>query len=102
MSGHLLDVFLSILIFSFGLFTLFAGLFTAYFGAGKSRAIGFTLTVIGILGLVFFAALTWPIVGLVSPVFASSDVVIALVGVLGSAVGAVAALILFLVSIMKA
>lgn len=95
-------MFLAILIFSFGLFTLFAGLFTAYFGAGKSRAIGFTLTVIGVIGLVFFAALTWPLVSLVTPIFPRADVVVGLIGVLGAGVGAVAALILFLVSIMKA
>lgn len=98
----LLNVFLAILIFAFGLFTLLAGLFTAYFGAGKSRAIGFTLAVIGILALTGFAALTWPIVSLIGPRFDPADVTIALVGVLGAAVGAVVALIVFLISIMKA
>lgn len=101
--GELLNVFWAILIFAFGLFTLFAGLFTAYFGAGKSRAIGFTLSIIGILGLLFFAVLTWSLVPtLVSPIFQSADVVSGLVAVLGAAVGAVGALIIFLVSIMKA
>ena len=98
----LLDVFLAIGIFAFGLFTLLAGLFTAYFGAGKSRAIGFTLAIIGILGLTAFTALTWQITGIIAPQFDPSDVVIALVGVLGAAVGAVIALIVFLISIMKA
>jgi hypothetical protein len=98
----LLYVFLAILVFAFGLFTLLAGLFTAYFGAGKSRAIGFTLAVLGILGLTVFAALTWPIVSMIAPIFDPSEVTIALVGVLGAAVGAVIALIVFLISIMKA
>lgn len=98
-----MDVFLAILTFSFGLFTLLAGLFTAYFGAGKSRAIGFTLSILGILFILLFASLTWEVVPMIPQYFGDSrNVVIGLMGVLGSAVGAVAALIVFLVSIMKA
>ena len=100
--AELLNTFFAILIFAFGLFTLMAGLFTAYFGAGKSRAIGITLTVIGVIGLVLFGALTWDIVGLITPIFDPNDVIYGLAGVLGAAVGAVIALIVFLVSIMKA
>ena len=100
--AELLNTFFAILIFAFGLFTLMAGLFTAYFGAGKSRAIGITLTVIGVIGLVLFGALTWPIVSLIAPIFNPGDVIFGLAGVLGAAVGAVIALIVFLVSIMKA
>jgi hypothetical protein len=100
--AELLNTFFAILVFAFGLFTLMAGLFTAYFGAGKSRAIGITLTVIGVIGLVLFGALTWPIVSLIAPIFNPSDVIFGLAGVLGAAVGAVIALIVFLVSIMKA
>src|SRR5687768_16638128 len=100
--AELLNTFFAILIFAFGLFTLMAGLFTAYFGAGKSRAIGITLTVIGVIGLVLFGALTWDIVGLIRPIFDPNDVIFGLAGVLGAAVGAVIALIVFLVSIMKA
>jgi hypothetical protein len=100
--AELLNTFFAILIFAFGLFTLMAGLFTAYFGAGKSRAIGITLTVLGVIGLVLFGALTWPVVSLITPIFVAGDVVYGLVGVLGAAVGAVIALVVFLVSIMKA
>lgn len=101
--GELLNVFWAILIFAFGLFTLFAGLFTAYFGAGKSRAIGFTLSLVGVLGLLLFAVLTWNVVPtLVAPVFDSSIVVSGLAAVLGAAVGAIGALVIFLISIMKA
>jgi hypothetical protein len=93
--AELLNTFFAILIFAFGLFTLMAGLFTAYFGAGKSRAIGITLTVLGVIGLVLFGALTWPVVSLITPIFVAGDVVYGLVGV-------VIALVVFLVSIMKA
>src|SRR5688572_1193703 len=100
--AELLNTFIAILIFAFGLFTLMSGLFTAYFGAGKSRAIGLTLTVFGVIVLVLFGALTWPIVSLIEPRFDSVDVIYGLAGVLGAAVGAVIALVVFLVSIMKA
>ncbi|MCK5562299.1 MAG: hypothetical protein KAJ51_16990, partial [Thermoplasmata archaeon] len=45
----LLNIFLFVLLLSFGIFSLLAGIFTAYFGAGKSRAIGGMLLVIGIV-----------------------------------------------------
>lgn len=98
------DVFIGILLFSFGLFTLLAGLFTAYFGAGKSRAIGFVLVILGALAMLFFATLTWPVVDVVPAIFADNEhaIVVSLVGVVASAVGAIVALVVFLISIMKA
>lgn len=96
------DVFVGILVFSFGLFTLLAGLFTAYFGAGKSRAIGFVLTIVGLIGILLFASLTWQVIPSISPMFDREAIQTSLFGVLGSAVGAFAALVLFLIAIMKA
>jgi len=98
------DVFVGILLFSFGLFTFLAGLFTAYFGAGKSRAIGFVLTILGALAMLLFAALTWPLVSVVPTYLGGNEhaIVVSLVGVVASAVGAIIALIVFLISIMKA
>ena len=96
------DVFFGILVFSFGFFTLLAGLFTAYFGAGKSRAIGFVLTILGIVGLLAFVALTWAVVPGIEPVWDAGAISTSLMGVLGGAVGAVVALFVFLISIMKA
>lgn len=100
--GELIDVFWAILTFSFGLFTLFSGLFTAYFGAGKSRAIGFVLGLIGVAGLLLFAGWTWPLVGLLPTIFDPATVKIGLTSVLAAAVGAFGALVVFLISIMKA
>lgn len=94
--------FLAIAIFSFGLATLGAGLFTAYFGAGKSRAIGFTLSIVGVLVLLVFATLTWDLVAAIEPLFDSGSVAVGLVSILGGIVGGIVALILFLASIMKA
>jgi hypothetical protein len=42
-------VFVSVLLLTFGLFLILAGAFTAYFGSGKSRAIGVGLLVFGII-----------------------------------------------------
>lgn len=101
--SELLNVFWAIFLFAFGLFTLFAGLFTAYFGAGKSRAIGFSLSLLGIFFIVLFAVLTWSLVpSVLEPQFDPATVIVGLVAVLGSAVGAIGALIVFLVAIMKA
>jgi hypothetical protein len=94
--------FLALGIFAFGMGTLASGLFTAYFGAGKSRTIGFTLSVIGVIVLAFFAALTWPIVNGVPTLFLSEDVLQGLVGLIGAVVGGILALVVFLGSIMKA
>lgn len=98
------DVFLGILLFAFGLFTLLAGLFTAYFGAGRSRAIGFVLTILGLIAILLFAVFTWALVPTLPSPFLDSQraIVLSLVGVLASAVGAVVALVVFLLSIMKA
>ena len=97
------DVFWGIFLFSLGLFTLLSGLFTAYFGAGKSRAIGFVLTIFGIAVIIAFASLTWNVVPtVVTPLFDQEAITTSLVGVVGSALGAIAALMIFLISIMKA
>ena len=40
--------FLEILLLTLGLFMVLAGIFTAYFGSGKSRTIGVVLLVVGL------------------------------------------------------
>ena len=45
------EFFVAAFLFGFGLATLGSGLFTAYFGAGKSQQIGFGLVVMAILVL---------------------------------------------------
>lgn len=98
------DVFGSMLLLSFGVFTLLAGLFTAYFGAGKSRKIGLGLTIIGLLAVVVFAGFTWGSVAALDNLvqWNSQEVTEGIVAVVAAGVGAFLALGLFLVSIMKA
>ena len=95
-----LSQFLTILLLVFGLFLILAGLFTAYFGSGKSRTIGVVLLVVGIV--VGLAAGYWYHL-------AHSSGSLALTGLLeqtvlvivAAAVGALAAIAIFLVAIMK-
>ena len=41
--------FLTVVILAFALVMLLAGIFTAYFGTGKSRTIGFVLLLVGLV-----------------------------------------------------
>ena len=54
-----LDIFGSICLLVFTIGTIIGGLFTAYFGSGKSRAIGGLLILIGLIGAVLFVNFTW-------------------------------------------
>ncbi len=86
----------AILLLVFGLFLILAGIFTAYFGSGKSRTIGVVLLVVGIVVGVLTAY--WyhsSTSGLTSLIEESLLVIVAAV------IGALAAIAIFLVAIMK-
>ena len=103
--AQLMDMFGSILLLSFGVFTLLSGVFTAYFGAGKSRKIGLGLTIVGLLAIIVFAGFTLGGVGALEALGVVWDgrmVMLGIVAVVAASVGAFLALGLFLVSIMKA
>jgi hypothetical protein len=100
---NLLDMFLSILVLAFGIFSLIAGAFTAYFGTGRSRSIGGALMVLGVIG---FIILLWFMGMFGSSVsrpmkWETEMVVDGFVAVIGAVVGALVALGIFLVAIMK-
>ena len=94
-------VFLTIFLLVFALGLLIAGIFTVYFGSGKSRGIGAGLLVGGVL------------IGLLVVIACNNDIAIfedvwlekifseALVYLLGAVVGILAAIGLFLLAIMK-
>ena len=88
--------FLEILLLIFGLFLILAGAFTAYFGSGKSRSIGVGLLVGGlVVGFGFaywYHAAGYDLSGLL---WESFLVIVAAV------IGALAAVAIFLVAIMK-
>jgi len=88
--------FVVILLLVFGLFLILAGLFTAYFGSGKSRTIGVALLVVGL------------VVGLAGGFWFSNSyhhlqslVWQAFLVILAAAIGALVAIAIFLVAIMK-
>lgn len=92
--------FLTVLILVFALFMLLAGIFTAYFGSGKSRMIGVALLVIGLV-----VGILWVVMALDSVAIIEvdlSDVIgNAFLYILSGLLGALAAIGVFLVAIMK-
>lgn len=88
--------FLEILLLIFGLFLILAGAFTAYFGSGKSRSIGVGLLVgglvVGIGSAYWYHAASLDLSALL---WESFLVIVAAV------IGALAAVAIFLVAIMK-
>ncbi|WP_455392157.1 hypothetical protein [[Eubacterium] cellulosolvens] len=102
----LLNTFLFVLLLSFAVFSLIAGIFTAYFGAGKSRAIGGILLVLGLVVIliwIYFGVLQdYPDDTILNIVhWEAAKTLEAFVTVIGAVIGAVIAIILFLVAIMK-
>jgi len=100
---NLVDMFFSIMVLAFGIFSIIAGGFTAYFGTGRSRSIGGALILLGFIGIILLLWFTG-----VFSAFASSYVnwdlnmvIGGFVAVLGAVVGALIALGIFLVAIMK-
>jgi hypothetical protein len=102
----LLQYFLSMLMLVFAIASIIAGIFTAYFGSGKSRIVGAILIIIGlIVGVIFL----WG-AGLLSSFMGTPSGIMNLVGtitngivaVIGAIVGALIALGIFLLAIMKA
>jgi hypothetical protein len=92
-------VFLTVLILVFALFMLLAGIFTAYFGSGKSRMIGVALLVVGLL-----VGLIWVFLSGFSDIIdveLSDAIWDAFLYILSGLFGALAAIGVFLVAIMK-
>jgi hypothetical protein len=99
----MLNYFLSMLMLVFAVASIIAGIFTAYFGSGKSRAVGAILIVIGLIVGVLFL---W-FAGVLSfmgaaPLSFAGYVVNGVVAVIGAIIGALIALGIFLLAIMKA
>lgn len=103
-----LNTFLSMLTLVFAVASIIAGLFTAYFGSGRSRAVGGILIVIGLLVFVIFlwgaglleSFMDMP--GEDSILLFKDHILSGVVAILGAIIGAVIALGIFLMAIMKA
>jgi cbb3-type cytochrome oxidase subunit 1 len=95
--------FLTILLMTLGLFLVLAGVFTAYFGSGKSRTIGVVLLVVGLL-----IAIIWVGLRLMDPTstgFIDVSIIdtiwVAFLYILAALIGALIAIGVFLLAIMK-
>jgi len=89
--------FLTVLILVFALFMLLAGIFTAYFGSGKSRMIGVVLLVVGLV-----VGIVWVLLGYGTIEVDLSEVIWnAFLYIVAGVLGALAAIGVFLVAIMK-
>ena len=107
MEVNLVAQFLSMMVLVFGIASIIAGIFTAYFGSGKSRIVGGILIVIGLLVFVIFmwgagwleGMLGMPQEGML---YFKNTILQGVIAILGAIVGAAVALGIFLMAIMKA
>lgn len=95
--------FLTILLMTLGLFLILAGVFTAYFGSGKSRTIGVVLLVVGLL-----IGIIWVGLRLMDPTSAglinisiTETIWVAFLYILAALIGALIAIGVFLLANMK-
>ena len=97
---------LSMLMLVFAIASIIAGIFTAYFGSGKSRAVGGILVVVGLFVFIIFlygAGVLESFMGMPEGILdIQGTVVQGIVSVVGALIGAGIALGIFLLAIMKA
>jgi len=89
----------------FAVASVIAGIFTAYFGSGKSRAVGAVLIIIGLIVGVLFLWFSGVLAFMGDPIYSWAGqgiVVNSIVAVIGAIIGALIALGIFLLAIMKA
>ena len=94
-----LEDFLTVMILTFGLFMILAGAFTAYFGSGKSRMIGVVLLVVGLA-----VGLIWIYLGGftdIIDVWLGDVIWAAFLNIIAAVIGALIAVGIFLLAIMK-
>lgn len=94
--------FLTIAVFAFAFIMLLAGLFTAYFGTGKSRKMGIVLLLVGlIVGGVWAYLVGFSDIEMFRDIYALDLVIDSLVNLVAIIVGAIVAVGIFLVAVMK-
>ena len=91
----MLNYFLSMLMLVFAVASVIAGIFTAYFGSGKSRAVGAVLIVIGLIVGVLLLWFSGVLAFMGNPIYSWAGqgiVVNSIVAVIGAIIGALIAL----------
>lgn len=94
--------FVSVAILVFAVFMVLLGLFAAYFGKGKNRIYGLTILVVGlIVGIVYgYLVYDGPIEA-IKNVAAWDLIYQAIVNLLAVGIGAIVAVAIFLVAVLK-
>lgn len=96
-------VFSGIFVLTFGLTVFLSGLFSSYFGAGKSRKIGLALVIVGLMVLFAWVTITYGIeVFITFTAWTTTQMAEGVAAVLGGLIGALVGLALFLIAIMRA
>ena len=99
--GVIMDYFVSMLLIGIGVALLATGLFTSYFGAGKSQKIGFGLLVTGILAIIITYILTFEAGTGVTTQFDDGVFVDALVSGISALAGMIIGMFVILFVLMK-
>jgi len=102
----MLNYLLSMMLLVFAIGSIVAGIFTAYFGSGKSRAVGGIVIIIGLLVFIIFmygANLLSGVLGTPEGLLDFQGTIVkGVVSIVGALIGAGIALGIFLLAIMKA
>jgi hypothetical protein len=94
--------FLTIVMFVFSIVLLIAGIFSAYFGSGKSRTYGAIMLAVGAVVLVLWAYLVgYSDIALFSDVAAWDVMYNTLISLIAVLIGALVAVGIFLVAVLK-
>ena len=96
-----MNFFVPMLIVGIGVALLATGIFTSYFGAGKSQKIGFALLFLGIIDLVGIYLLTFDAIDSIESIFNSDLFTDALVSGVSALSGMVIGMFLILFILMK-
>ena len=94
--------FLTIIMLVFALVMVVAGVFSAFFGSGKSRMVGVVLLLIGIvIGIIWVYLTGYSDVEVFADVQLWDVMYDAVINIVAAIIGALAAVGLFLVAVMK-
>ena len=94
--------FLTLVVFAFALVMLVAGVFSAYFGSGKSKLAGGAMAIIGlVVGIVWAYLVGFSDIAVFSDVAAWDVVYNAVIDLIGILIGALVAVGIFLVVVLK-
>ncbi|MGI5965151.1 MAG: hypothetical protein ACOX8L_04805 [Candidatus Methanomethylophilaceae archaeon] len=94
--------FLTIVVFVFALVLLVAGIFSAYFGSGKSRVAGVIMLLAGLIaGFVWAYLVGYSDIALFADVAAWDVMYNTIISMIGVLIGALVAIGIFLVVVLK-